>query len=362
MGMKFRAGDKVKFLNDTGSGEIVSFIDKKTALVMIEDGFEVPVLLTDLVVEAGVYYETDDEPVIEDDSQVSAPARETGQSVQPHRASSGRSSQRPESGRVEPEQEGGDPVEDDEIVLIFVPGAERSDFKVYLANSSSYNLKYTLSRNVEGEQVLFGEGELEAGLKIYLGKYAPVNLQDEEAFRIQALFYNDRFYNHIKPLDALIRHEVSDMYDSSNWQENDYFDEKAIVHVLHDWKIKKDPIPEIDPEQIKKAMYTKGDVKPEKKPAKNEDLVEVDLHINELTDTPGTLSNAEILDLQLSAFRTALDSAILHKNRRIVFIHGVGNGKLKHELRRILDREYNRLRYQDASFKEYGYGATMVLL
>jgi dsDNA-specific endonuclease/ATPase MutS2 len=52
----------------------------------------------------------------------------------------------------------------------------------------------------------------------------------------------------------------------------------------------------------------------------------------------------------------------MHKSKKIVFIHGVGNGKLKHELRRILDAEYKNLRYQDASFKEYGFGATMVLL
>ena len=73
------------------------------------------------------------------------------------------------------------------------------------------------------------------------------------------------------------------------------------------------------------------------------------------------LSNGVILEFQLSRFRTALETAILHKTGRIVFIHGVGNGKLKHEMRRILEREYSSLQYQDASFKEYGYGATMVL-
>jgi dsDNA-specific endonuclease/ATPase MutS2 len=57
-----------------------------------------------------------------------------------------------------------------------------------------------------------------------------------------------------------------------------------------------------------------------------------------------------------------LEGAIKSKVKRIVFIHGVGNGKLKFELRKLLDTTYAKLRYQDASFKEYGYGATLVML
>jgi dsDNA-specific endonuclease/ATPase MutS2 len=46
----------------------------------------------------------------------------------------------------------------------------------------------------------------------------------------------------------------------------------------------------------------------------------------------------------------------------VVFIHGVGNGTLKLEIRRELEKKDKILTFQDASFKEYGYGATMVNL
>ncbi|MFP4019887.1 MAG: Smr/MutS family protein [Bacteroidales bacterium] len=46
----------------------------------------------------------------------------------------------------------------------------------------------------------------------------------------------------------------------------------------------------------------------------------------------------------------------------MVFIHGVGNGRLRYELRKSLDKDYPDLDYQDASFQEYGYGATLVFL
>ena len=120
---------------------------------------------------------------------------------------------------------------------------------------------------------------------------------------------------------------------------------------------------EIDAEVLKNALMTKGDVKAEKVVIKKPEMEEVDLHIEQLMDNYKSLSNSEIVDIQISRFRTALESALIHKTRKIVFIHGVGNGKLKLEIRKILDTEYkSSVRYQDASFKEYGFGATMVIL
>ena len=74
------------------------------------------------------------------------------------------------------------------------------------------------------------------------------------------------------------------------------------------------------------------------------------------------MTNGEIIEIQLGRFETALQTAVNANSNKIVFIHGVGNGRLKHELRKKLDRKYPDLKYQDASFKEYGYGATMVYL
>ena len=51
-----------------------------------------------------------------------------------------------------------------------------------------------------------------------------------------------------------------------------------------------------------------------------------------------------------------------NKHKKIVFIHGVGNGVLKNEIRKALEKKYKWHTFQDASFKEYGYGATMVIV
>ena len=70
-----------------------------------------------------------------------------------------------------------------------------------------------------------------------------------------------------------------------------------------------------------------------------------------------------MLDIQMSLVIKTLEESIKNnKKKRVVFIHGVGNGRLRLEIQRTLDHKYPKLKYQDASFKEYGFGATMVLI
>jgi dsDNA-specific endonuclease/ATPase MutS2 len=64
--------------------------------------------------------------------------------------------------------------------------------------------------------------------------------------------------------------------------------------------------------------------------------------------------------LQLDAFRKELNQSIRGNEREIIFIHGIGNGTLKNELRRVANQEYKWCSQEDASFREYGYGATRI--
>ncbi len=94
---------------------------------------------------------------------------------------------------------------------------------------------------------------------------------------------------------------------------------------------------------------------------KGHDIWEIDLHIEELIDSHHGMSNTDIVNLQLSRFRGFIYQAKLRKIRRVIVIHGVGEGVLRHEIRSILngDRECE---YWDADYREYGYGATEVQL
>ncbi len=88
---------------------------------------------------------------------------------------------------------------------------------------------------------------------------------------------------------------------------------------------------------------------------------EVDLHIENLLPSHRGMSNGEIIDVQLRHFTKALDNAIRNNYSRIVFIHGVGKGRLREEIIALLDT-YSGISYRAASYQLYGWGATEVLI
>jgi DNA-nicking Smr family endonuclease len=115
--------------------------------------------------------------------------------------------------------------------------------------------------------------------------------------------------------------------------------------------------------EVKKVIKVKEPARQPQLKVETPELIEVDLHMHELVDSTAGLSNKEMLDYQLKKFREQMEAAIAnHDVKKIVFIHGLGNGVLKQELRRELSTRYKKYPFQDASFQEYGYGATMVIL
>ncbi|MPN20443.1 hypothetical protein SDC9_167822 [bioreactor metagenome] len=91
-------------------------------------------------------------------------------------------------------------------------------------------------------------------------------------------------------------------------------------------------------------------------------MIEVDLHINELLDSTTGLSNADMLQVQLDKFHAVIEENKNRKGQKIVFIHGKGEGVLRKELEKLLKTRYKSYYFQDASFREYGFGATMVTI
>ena len=100
---------------------------------------------------------------------------------------------------------------------------------------------------------------------------------------------------------------------------------------------------------------------PQQKKVKN-DIMEVDLHAHELLDTTAGMSNSEILNYQLDVFRKTLEECKNKKGQKIVFIHGKGDGVLRKAILQELKYKYKNYESQDASFREYGFGATMVII
>lgn len=92
------------------------------------------------------------------------------------------------------------------------------------------------------------------------------------------------------------------------------------------------------------------------------DLV-IDLHINALPTKGAGMDDVAKHKYQLQYFRLQMAQNLRYRGKRLVFIHGKGDGTLKNEVRQILKREYaGKVEFHDADFSKYEDGATLVII
>lgn len=360
--MDCKIGDTVRFLNDIGGGRIVKFIGKNQVLVQDSNGFEIPVLISEVVVVNTANDKAASPKTIEV-KQPEAKHRQSVETLKQDRPVSNDDIIKVEESVVRSN------IDEYEILLGFYPKNENNplegDIDIYLINDSAYHLLYTVGVRDNTDYIKHIQGgELEPDSKLFIETLAVKDISRIQELSFGLMKYRAATYRIQEPEQLELELNPVKFFRPNAFTENDYFDGKAMLYKLSsNQKTLKDFLSP-SAEEIAKAMKEKKDHT--KKPIKQKqpiEIEEVDLHINSLVDNHAGMSNGEILEVQLARFQTALDLGMRSGTKRMVFIHGVGNGKLKHEILRLLDTQYaGKVRYQDASFKEYGYGATMVML
>jgi len=201
-----------------------------------------------------------------------------------------------------------------------------------------------------------------------LSEISKEELSAWERLRIQLLpFKQGKSYTPQSVVDVNLKINAVKFYKLHSFTENDYFDEPAMLIDIcaeKEKEVENQKMVDISPEQIKQAMFQKEDNgRPRivKRPQVSE-IIEVDLHINELLDSTAGMSNGEMLQCQLDKFHAVLDENKNRKGQKIVFIHGKGEGVLRTEIEKQLKTRYKSYYFQDASFREYGFGATLVTI
>jgi hypothetical protein len=86
----------------------------------------------------------------------------------------------------------------------------------------------------------------------------------------------------------------------------------------------------------------------------------VDLHIEKLTDNYKTLSNFEILTIQLNHFEKFYHLAVVNRQPNLIVIHGVGTGKLRMEIHEILKLKREVKSFANQYHPNFGFGATEI--
>ena len=341
-----KIGDKVRCLSEVGGGIVTGFQGKDFVLVEDADGFDIPMPIRECVV-----IETDDY------NMKRKPGSSTPKTEGPVKPV------KPEMPVIQrqPEVRGGDTLN---VFLAYVPEDAKAmmttPFEAYLVNDSNYYLYYTYL-SAEGKAwKTRSHGLVEPNTKLLLEEFTKDVLNDMERVAVQLVAFKDGKTAAIKPAVSVeIRIDTVKFYKLHTFGDSDFYD------------IVKDDMPAkqvyVSAEEIQVALLQKKSVdKPKSQPivksghgSKN-GIIEIDLHIDSLLDDTQGMGNSEILNYQLDKFREVMETYKNKREQKIVFIHGKGDGVLRKAIIDELKRKYSHCRYPDASFQEYGFGATMV--
>ena len=399
-----KIGDKVQFLSEIGGGIIAGFKGKDIALVEDEDGFQIPTPISDLVVtRTGDEYSSSKVVAKKGGAEADAANADPDSFSMSVKAKMNAYDEEAEAYEEEydaadrevtykapvQERKGGNKLN---VHYAFVPkdvkNFTKTDFDCYLVNDSNYYVRF-LYMSVEGaEYTLRAEGELEPNTKLFLETFSLDQLNEISRIRLQMLsFKRDKTFVARPVCDVLFKVDKVKFFKLHTFQDNEFFESPALLYQI----VKDDEVAQLKPIDADKLVYTEEEEEAGKKKqgtlasevsykklkgleslntsshakaskSSNDDLLVVDLHAEELLETTAGMGNADILNYQLDYFRRILEENKANKGKRIVFIHGKGEGVLRHALVNELRYRYKSYRYQDASFQEYGYGATQVTI
>jgi hypothetical protein len=359
-----KKGETVRFLNAVGGG-IVTRVDESKKMLYVEDadGFEIPVLEKECVMVGAVNKETNFPK-----RDFSSNKLNNTESVSSIAESKLPSSKAEELGvRLEPivETLEGDTLK---VLLAFFPldikQLQTTSYDCYLVNDSNYSLYYNIINGENGKLKSISNGLIEPNMQEELAQITKEDLNAWENLRVQIIpFKKDKTYTPQKALDVQLKINAVKFYKLHSFTENDYFDDLAIIIDIVSEK-ENQKLSAISPAEIKNAMLHKEEVKRPRITLRQQtaDVIEVDLHINELVDTTAGMENADMLNLQMDKFHAVINENKARKGQKIVFIHGKGEGVLRSEIEKQLKSRYKTYYFQDASFREYGFGATMVTI
>lgn len=368
-----KIGDKVRFLSEVGGGVVVGFQGKNIVLVEDEDGFAIPMSMRELVV-----VETDEYniPTAAEKQRKNADV-ETLRNAQMQPAAPFRGmTEAPMLQKEQPfhaptEVKGGDVLN---VYLAFIPvdakAVSTTPFESYLVNDSNYYLYYTYMAGENASWSVRSHGLLEPNTKFFIEEFEKSALNDMQRVCVQLIAFKDARAFTLKPAVSVeLKLDIVKFYKLHTFKDSDFFDVPALIYELvrDDHAVSQ---VQVDAKELEKAMKQKAveDKKAEepshikiRKGMKHE-IVEVDLHAVELLDTTAGMSNSEILEFQLGKFREVMDQYKTKKGQHIVFIHGKGEGVLRKAVLEELRKKYPTCSHQDASFQQYGFGATMVIV
>ncbi|GGE62607.1 Smr domain-containing protein [Pedobacter psychrotolerans] len=315
--MKFKLGDFVRFVDEKREGYVTKIIDAQTLGVTDEDGFEIPVAISNLtsVHGHGITAEEQDAPK---PIQVSVPTISK--------------------------------IENGIYVAVATDNKAGNVVHFHLQNQSSSVLLMSLTTERKEKYTGAFHGIIEAyqSALVYSASLADLDLWPEFTFQILISGKTDA-----KPVDPLVIRKKFRAKDFSSEQK------ELPMAKNKGWLIRLDDLVPItiDAQKLRESFFKS----PAEKKTVDAPAKEIDLHIEKLRDDHHFLEPDEILQIQINHFQNSLDAAIVHHFDKMIFIHGSGNGTLRDKIHKLISKNPHIKTYMDARKEKFGYGATEVV-
>jgi hypothetical protein len=355
--MRYKVGDKVKFLNEEGGGTVSKIISPSMVQVLIDDGFELPTMIQDIIpADFGEQMELDNATTTHSASNAEIVKQETF--IDQIRLQDNRSKGTFQAG----------------IYFAFVPHDQNfvtiGNLDLYIVNNSDHDLLYTFYLKEENEYMTKSFGQVEARSMYMIDTVTRDKLNTYLRGVVQGIFLNAANSKTIwSPVNTDFAIKPQFFMKESNFKHSGIIDSKALFVSLLPFSLTQ-AIFSLEQKTTEKIDVNEV-IQSKSKLVQAEQLIQkyktgpreavVDLHLSELVEDESKMSDHEKLNIQIDHFKACLDSAIANYYTKVTFIHGVGQGILKENIRKIIT-EYPKVVYRDASMKEYGYGATLALI
>jgi Smr domain len=335
--MKFQIGDKVLIQHSNEEGEIIEILSNQMVMVDVR-GVKFPAYIDQL-----------DFPYFK---------QFTEKKIIPHKK------HKTYVDQVPVEKKTGLAAESTGVWLAFLPVFEVNEFgdevaetlKVYLVNQTPVGLGFFYELKYAGKSSFDLRNQVSAFQDFYLHDIPFENLNDSPTFDFDftLLVPDKKKADHYGSTVKLKAKQVFARIEEIKSKGEATFSYLLFEH--YPQAPEKQEAPNLSLSGRAGKAYEASQARKHLEPPK----YEVDLHIEKLSDTWRSMTNFEIITLQLQAFEKYYDLALAHRQPSMVVIHGVGSGKLRDEIHELLRMKKEVKSFINQYDARYGYGATEI--
>lgn len=244
-----KIGDQVRFLSEVGGGRVSGFQGKNIVLVEDEDGFEIPMLMQDVVVVGNEEY---------DNSKVNTSGKEQPFHTSPFKTREQEEpKEKPTTFKPKPlERREGERLN---LYLSFLPDDVKeissTGFESYLVNDSNYYMQVSLMSAEGASWRLRFCGIIEPNSKLFVEAFDRSQVNDLERLCVQAIAWKQDKPFSLKPaITTELRLNLTKFYKLHIFRPNEFFREPNWTEdVIRDDKPVRGVF--VDAEQVEEAIF-----------------------------------------------------------------------------------------------------------